>query len=283
MKKLGLIVLALLLTACSPKTDKTKPTVVTTFFPYHSMVSSLSGDEIELKNIMPLSMEVHDFEPSPKDIALLEEADLLIAHGAHLEDWLEQVVGSLKNKDLKVVYMADAVELLPQDPHTWLNPENALKQMEVIKQELLALNPSSSSDIEAKYTALKSDFDNLINDYSKLKDYPGKHVIVDHKAYNYLLSPLGLIQESYMGEFHSEEPTAKQIEATIQFIKDQNIKVIYETNHAESKIVDVLVKETGVQVLKLDTLEVVHEDDLEATYVSLMKLNLESLLEGLQQ
>ena len=279
MKKIMIIILGLALSACSkvPKSDGF--TIVTSFFPYHSMTEYLVDESDDLINIMPLNMEVHDFEPSPKDIALLEEADLLIVHGGGLEDWLESVLKSINNPNIKVLELASFVDQASTDPHTWLDPSNGLIQFTAIKDQLISLNPSLKNHYSKQFEHYEAVFKELIVSYDVLNDYRGETIIVDHLAYSYLLNPYGIEQKSVFGSFNSNEASAQDIEAIIKLIKDEGIETIFETEFSESKINKLLIKETGVEILKLSTLEM---SDKEETYLSLMKLNLESLLKGLK-
>lgn len=89
--------------------------VVTTLFPYYDFTRQVAGDNIELELIIPAGMDSHSFEPTPTDIRKLESADILIANGGHMEHWVEQVVESLNNEDLTVVYMMDHVDVVAEE------------------------------------------------------------------------------------------------------------------------------------------------------------------------
>lgn len=279
MKKILLIFLTLILSSCSKPVEHEGFNVVTSFFPYHSMANYLADESINLVNIMPLNMEVHDFEPSPKDLVLLENADLLIVHGDGLEDWLDTVLKSIKNPNLKVLVMADYVELNTEDPHTWLSPKKAFVQFKAIKDAFVSLNPEESNTYNDKYDKLKINFEDLIQSYESLETYRGQSIIVDHLAYSHLLSPYGINQKSVFKRFNSDEASAIDIEKMIEFIKENSIHSIFETNNTQSKVSDVLIKETGIERLRLSTLE---KSDGTDDYISLMYTNLESLKKGLE-
>lgn len=95
--------------------DDGKLNVVTTLFPYYDFTRQVAGEHIDLELIIPAGMDSHSFEPTPTDIRKIEQADILIANGGHMEQWVEQVVGSLNNKDLTVVYMIDHVDVVAEE------------------------------------------------------------------------------------------------------------------------------------------------------------------------
>lgn len=106
------LVLVLILPACEAREEgqKDKPIVYASFLPIYSMVDAVAGDLVDLRCFMPMSASVHDWEPSPKAMKDLAQADMLIVNGANLESWLDQVKTNLP--DLKIVNMADNVDLI---------------------------------------------------------------------------------------------------------------------------------------------------------------------------
>lgn len=89
--------------------------VVTTLFPYYDFVRQIAGDEVELSLVIPAGMDSHSFEPTPKDIRTMQNADIIIANGGSMELWVEQVVGSLNQEKLKVVTMMDFVDVVEEE------------------------------------------------------------------------------------------------------------------------------------------------------------------------
>ena len=77
--------------------------VVTTLFPYYDFTRQIAGENIELSMVIPAGMDSHSFEPTPADIRLIEEADLFICNGGHMEQWVSQVLSSLDTPSMTVV------------------------------------------------------------------------------------------------------------------------------------------------------------------------------------
>ncbi|MDO5725576.1 MAG: zinc ABC transporter substrate-binding protein [Tissierellia bacterium] len=104
--------IVLLLTSCSTEVERQsdKPLVYASFYPIYDLVESVGKDTIELRSFMPQDKDPHLWEPSPKDIRRLSEADLLVVNGANMEKWLDSVRDTLP--DLEVLVLSDAVELI---------------------------------------------------------------------------------------------------------------------------------------------------------------------------
>ena len=84
----------------TPEDGKLK--VVTTLFPYYDFARQIAGQDS------------HSFEPTPADIRLIQNADLLICNGGTMEQWVTQVLGSLDAPDLKVITMMDFVDTVEE-------------------------------------------------------------------------------------------------------------------------------------------------------------------------
>ena len=89
--------------------------VVTTLFPYYDFARQIAGDVVDLSMVIPAGQDSHSFEPTPADIRLIQNADLLICNGGTMEQWVTQVLGSLDAPDLKVITMMDYVDVVQEE------------------------------------------------------------------------------------------------------------------------------------------------------------------------
>ena len=89
--------------------------VVTTLFPYYDFVRQVAGDRVELSMVIPAGMDSHSFEPTPKDIRMIQNADILIANGGTMELWVERVLDSFKQEAPYTVMMMDHVDTVEEE------------------------------------------------------------------------------------------------------------------------------------------------------------------------
>lgn len=109
----ALMAVVMLAAGCAPAAEEEgddRPVVYASFYPVHDLVHRIAGDTIDLHTFMPADKDPHLWEPTPKDMAALSEADLLVVNGANFEPWLDQVRDALPN--LKVLRLSDYVELI---------------------------------------------------------------------------------------------------------------------------------------------------------------------------
>ncbi len=89
---------------------RTKPVVYASFYPVFDLVREVAGDAVELHSFMPTNKDPHVWEPTPKNLKDLSQADLLVVNGANMEHWIDQVRDNLPN--LPVLTLSDSIDLI---------------------------------------------------------------------------------------------------------------------------------------------------------------------------
>lgn len=290
-----MITLSLLLTAvgCTGKKENAsessgkKLDVYTSFYTMYDFTKKIGGDKINLINIVPSGTEPHDWEPSTKDIKNLEKADVFIYNGLGMEPWVDKVLNSLNNK--KLLTLEAAKDIVPlenkNDPHVWLNPVNAKKQMEEIRNALSSADPSNKDYYDKNYSEYSAKLDILDK---KFKDeslnFKRKEIIVSHEAFGYLSEAYGLKQIAIEGLSAESEPTPAKMAEIIKFARDNNVKVIFFEELLSPKVAQTIAKETGAETEMLNPFEGLSDEDIKAgkDYFSVMEANLSALKKALE-
>ncbi len=303
------------LTACSnagtststsesqPANESQKVQVVASFYPMADFAQKIGGDHVEVENLCPAGTEPHEWEPSPTDITAIENADVFVYNGADMEGWVDDTLASANLKG-SVVCASDGIELRvanhdhdaaeadshehagEHDPHVWLAPENAKKEAENIKDALVKADPANASDYEANYEKWASEFDALDKEFStQLSQTAGKTIVVSHEAFGYLCDAYGLVQEPITGMDAEGEPDAKTMAEIVQFVHDNNVKVIFSEDLVSPKVAQQIADETGAACEVLNPIEGLEQEDLDAgeDYFSVMRSNLDELVRALNQ
>ena len=97
-----------------PKGDGLK--IVTSTYILRDLAQEIAGDKAEVTCLIPKGQGVHGFEPSPKDINGLNDADLFIYNGAGLESFTDSLKGTLEG-DTTLVEASKGIELLAGGHH----------------------------------------------------------------------------------------------------------------------------------------------------------------------
>lgn len=291
---------ALLLTGCNSSAGTIEPgrgtadslTVVASFSTMADFVSKVGGKSVSVSPLVPAGAEAHDWEPTAQDIAKLEAADMLVISGAGFEHWVDGVIPTLGNKELRVVEASAGIELLEgadhgdhhheMDPHVWLDPMNAKRQLENIRDGLIACdtNPDNHPLYEANYDKWAAELDALDKEYrDTLEPLPGKNIVVAHEAFGYLCHAYGLHQVAAQGLSPEGEPDPGQMAEVIEYAREHTVKVIFFEQAASPKVAEAIAREVGAETAVLSPLEGMTQAQLEAgaDYFSVMRENLAAL------
>jgi len=91
--------------------DESEPLrVIATIFPQFDFVRQIAGDRVELSMLISPGAESHAFEPTPRDMIAINEAALFIYVGGHGDTWVESILDSLDNQDIRRVALIDLVD-----------------------------------------------------------------------------------------------------------------------------------------------------------------------------
>lgn len=289
LSKIVLLFLIFFVSACQSTTTNDKLNVYVSVYPVYDLTKKIGQDKINIVQVMPNQVDVHDWQPSSQDIISLEKADLFIYHGGELEHWVETIKDSINNKDLKTIETSSVVKLIKStkqvDPHTWLDIKNAKKQMEFIKDSLVSIDKENKDFYEANYKKYAKEFDDLDKEYKKqLSSLKNNDIVVNHQAFSYLANAYNLNQHALVGIESESEPSAKVIANMIQFIKDNKITTIFYDNEESNKAIKTIADETNTNTLLLTPIESLSKKQLDNNddYISLMKQNLANLVLALK-
>ncbi|WP_394525682.1 metal ABC transporter substrate-binding protein [Lacrimispora sp. JR3] len=302
---LSVLVFSVLLSGCAGKektADNGKLNVMTSFYPVYDFTLKIGGDKVNVKNMVPAGTEPHDWEPGTRDISALEEADVFVYSGAGMEHWTEDVLKSLNNKDLISVEASKGISLKEGhgeeeeegeedhdhgefDPHVWLAPQNAKKEMENIKDALVKADPGHQDYYESNYKTYSKKLDELDQSFQEtLAAVPNKSIVVSHEAYGYLCAAYGLTQIGIEGLAPDSEPDPARMAEVIDFVRENNVKTIFFEELASPKVAEAIAKETGAKTEVLNPIEGLSDEELKAgeDYISVMEKNLAALKEALE-
>ncbi|MDO4325182.1 MAG: metal ABC transporter substrate-binding protein [bacterium] len=92
-----------------------KKKVIATLFPYYDFARQIGAEYIDLTMVIPAGMDSHSFEPTPKDMITIQQADLVLCNGGEMEQWLTQVLEAAESDTRMVVRMMDFVDVYEEE------------------------------------------------------------------------------------------------------------------------------------------------------------------------
>lgn len=313
---IGTVVLSVLLTACGGQEKKEassndKIQVMTTFYPMYEFTKQVVGNKGEVELLIPAGTEPHDFELSAKDLAKISDADVFVYNSPELETWTDNLTDTIDTKKTEIIQASKNITLMDGaehdheeahddhdakeheedghdhdlDPHVWLDPVLAIKEVETIRDQLSKKYPEDQATFEKNAASYIDELKTLDEDYQAgFKAAKNKTFVTQHAAFGYLAKQYGLTQEAIAGISPDQEPSPSRLSELKHYVDDHQVKVIYFEENASSKVAETLSKETGVKLKVLNPLESLTEKQIKngEDYVSVMRENLDALKESIK-
>ncbi len=116
MRKFRLIlilpILLLSLAGCQPLTSASdeKISIVATYSILGAIVKDIVGDKATVTVAVPNGLDIHEWEPSAKDIEAINKADLVVRNGLGLESGLEKTLETAQNSGVRIFTATDHIE-----------------------------------------------------------------------------------------------------------------------------------------------------------------------------
>lgn len=312
----------LLICSCSDNSasegkDGDKLSVVTTIFPYYDFARNLSGECADVKMLLSPGSEPHSYEPSPSDIVAIENCDIFIYNGGESDEWVDKVLGSVDNKNIKVMKMMDYVPLLREqgvrqsdeqddnasekhdhgsesehdhsdeyDEHIWTSVKNA----QMLSEEIYNVLVSCDGENESVYTENKDRYISKLQKldteiYDVVKNAKRNTVVFgDRFPFLYFATDYSLDCYAVFPGCSSEtEPSISAVTHMIDFARDNCVPVVFYLEFSNGKTAQLISEDTGAKTLRFTSCHNITKEEFEngETYISLMEQNKAALKEAL--
>lgn len=305
-KRIGLLIMTiavLVLSACQSSSSDGEETegrlnIMTSFYPVYVFTQQVAGDLAHV-DMMVKGADAHSFEPSAKNLAVIEESDAFIYANPEMETWVPALVESLSSSTV-IVETDENIDLIQEtdagheetddgeledhdhtvDPHTWLDPVLAQQQVTEIKEALIELDPENEAAYTENAESFIAELEELNKDYeTAFESADHRLFITQHAAFGYIAHRYNLVQESLAGLSSESEASAQRMAEVTELIKEEEVPVIYYNSTASSDLAQTVADETAIETEILYSLESVEDEELHSAegYLSLMRENLENL------
>lgn len=265
--------------------------VVTTFTVIQDIAQNVAGNAATVESITKPGAEIHEYEPTPKDIVKAQSADLILWNGLNLERWFERFFQNIKDKPAVVV--TEGIQPLSiyegpykdaPNPHAWMSPSNALIYIENIKNALVKYDPQNAEVYEknaADYAQKIKQLDEPLR--AKLAQIPEEQrwLVTSEGAFSYLAKDYNL-KEGYLWPINAEQQgTPQQVRKVIDLVRKNNIPVVFSESTISAKPAQQVAKESGAKyggVLYVDSLSA--KKGPVPTYIDLLNVTVSTIVKG---
>ena len=265
--------------------------VVTTFTVIQDIAQNVAGNAATVESITKPGAEIHEYEPTPKDIVKAQSADLILWNGLNLERWFERFFQNIKDKPAVVV--TEGIQPLSiyegpykdaPNPHAWMSPSKALIYIENIKNALVKYDPQNAAVYEknaADYAQKIKQLDEPLR--AKLAQIPEaqRWLVTSEGAFSYLAKDYNL-KEGYLWPINAEQQgTPQQVRKVIDLVRKNNIPVVFSESTISAKPAQQVAKESGAKyggVLYVDSLSA--KKGPVPTYIDLLNVTVSTIVKG---
>ncbi len=323
MKKyLFVLVVSLLLTgqtsfisAADTSAGSGRISIVTTIFPEYDWVMKVLDKEAghaDVKMLLDRGADLHNFQPSVKDIAAVSSCDLFIYVGGESDEWVEDILNGTANRNIHVINLLEVLgsgareeelvegmekedheheeEGVEYDEHVWLSLRNAALFVDAIASELGAVDPSNATAYKSNAEAYKKKLSALDSRYKAELENTSKKTILlgDRFPFRYLADDYGL---SYYAAFAGCSAETEASFKTIVFLAGKadelSLHTILQIDSSDGRIAKAVRQNTKDKKQKILTLDSLQSSTLKdykkgKTYLSVMEENLEVLKKALR-
>nr|WP_228858162.1 metal ABC transporter substrate-binding protein [Xenorhabdus sp. PB61.4] len=268
--------------------------VVTTFTIIQDMAQNVAGDAAIVESITKPGAEIHDYQPTPKDIIKAKRADLILWNGLNLERWFERFFENMQ--DIPVAVITEGITPLPiregpynqnPNPHAWMSPNNALIYIENIRKALVKNDPQNADTYNrnAKIYADKiAKLDAPLRERLSRIPENERWLVTSEGAFSYLTQDYGF-KEVYLWPINAEaQGTPQQVRRVIDTMIEHKIPVVFSESTVSDKPAKQVSKETEARyggVLYVDSLSTAKGPV--PTYIDLLNMTVDTIAKGFNQ
>ena len=328
-KLIGVSMASLLIPFCASCNNKGaddgKMKIVTTIFPEYDWVMNVLGDKKEDANVTLLldsGIDLHSYQPPPKDIVTVSKCDLFIYVGGESDEWVEDVLKQATNKNMKTINLmetlGDAVkeeeiiegmegedhdheegeehdhdddeEEVEYDEHVWLSLKNAEVLVKEISKSISDIDKENASVYEANATTYVNSLKDLDTRYAQAVAEGTKDTLVfaDRFPFRYLVDDYNL---KYHAAFVGCSAETKASFETIIFLANKidtlGLSTILKIESSDGSIANAVKEATtnkNQTILTMDSIQSASTKEYKEgrNYLSIMEQNLNVLKEAIK-
>jgi zinc/manganese transport system substrate-binding protein len=215
---------------------------------YGNVAEQIGGATVEVVSVMSNpDQDPHLFETSPAVLRQLQAAQIVIYNGADYDAWMPKLLKATPRPGRTVIVAADLVHKKAGDnPHLWYDPPTMPAVARAIATALEKADPDHTFDYRARLSTFLASFKPIDDKIAVLrKKYAGIAVTASEPVFGYMASALGLKMRNehfQLSIMNDTEPSAHDIAAFENDLKQHKVRVMFYNKQASGKIVQHLVE-----------------------------------------
>jgi ABC-type Zn uptake system ZnuABC Zn-binding protein ZnuA len=270
------------------------------------VIGQVGGQAIDLQTLMPLGVDPHTYEPTPRDIQAIAQADVVFLNGLGLEEALlprlanaggQAALVSLSEGISPRVFRGDATPVgsadstsLEQgglDPHVWQDPRNVIQWTENAAEALSRLDPAGEAGYRQRAEAYRAELEQLDTEIQAMVEtipVDQRKLVTDHDDMGYFADRYGftIVGAVIPAYSTSAEPSAKDISQLEEAVKKLGVKAVFVGVEANQALSSRVAQDTGVRLVPIYAGSLSPADGPASSYVQLMLYNVSAIVGALK-
>jgi zinc transport system substrate-binding protein len=259
-------------------------TVLAGFYPLQYVAERVGGGRVRVTSLTRPGAEPHDLELTPRDVAALQSADLVIYQRGLQPAVDDAVAGAAPRATLDAAGAAGLdLTLAGQgtDPHFWLDPQRLAAVAGAVARSLTAADPAGARTFAANLRGLRTDLAALDRQLRiGLAHCANTDLVTSHAAFGYLARRYGLRQVGIAGLAPGAEPDARRLADVARLVRERGVRTVYYETLVDPAVARTVAREAGAGVAVLDPIEGLSAASRGRDYLQVMRANLASLRQG---
>jgi len=266
--------------------------LVTSFYPLQYATQRGAGHLADVSSLTKPGAEPHDLELTPRDVARISDADLVVylsgfqpavddAVRSEAADTSLDVATAARLDRTAVSDLGGRTGRAAVDPHFWLDPTRLASVAGAIAARLAAIDPADASTFRADAEALTADLAVLDAQFAAgLASCTNRYIVTSHQAFGYLAGRYGLTQVGIAGMSPDQEPDPAALARVADFVRRNHVRTIYYETLVSPDVARTVAAETGARTAVLDPIEGITTASPGRDYLAVMRADLAALKAG---
>ena len=297
-------VLMMNIVGCTKKDDN-KDTgllnIVATTTMLYDLAGVIGGDNVEVVALMGPGIDPHLYEASAGDITKMQEADVVLYNGLHLEGKMGEIFEKLEGKDKNIICIEkgiDHTKLLKDtenegvvDPHIWFDVSIWIEAAEYVGEELIKIDPDNKEEYQAnldKYLIELEDLNTYVKNRALEVDKKQRVLITAHDAFRYFGEAYEFEVKGLQGITTDMEAGTADVRELATFITTNKIKAVFVESSVPTKNIEALQDAVKAQGFDVEIGGQLYSDSLgdkttgDDTYIKTFKANIDTIVDALK-
>ena len=215
---------------------------------YGDLARQIGGDRVAVASIMNNpDQDPHLFETTPGFVRQIADARIVIFNGADYDPWMEKLLKAAPRSERKVIVAAELVHKKAGDnPHLWFEPATMPAVAKAFAAHLSAADPAGKDGYATRLATFLASLKPIDDKIATIRArYTGAPVTASEPVFGYMAGALGLKMRNERFQLsiqNDTEPSARDVAAFEQDLKNRRVRVMFYNKQASNKIVLHLVE-----------------------------------------